>query len=404
MQKSISKAAESWRLILSVLLVGTLISCEDTNTVGGGVVEPTDVRIDTIEVSNFDELSGNMYSGGSSGRGDIVNISMGSYDDPLFGNHETIAYIKPLLISKPALELNDSTKMNLLLTFNKNNAYGDTTSSVNYSLYKVTDLWRGRSVFSDDQIAFDQSELVGSFTYTGEDSVDVEIAESFFLDYASYVNNGDNNRDSLYNFEFFGLSIVPDQVSAQIIYPNVNDSNFEISKIESDDTTSIGFREYAFTLTRDNPPAFNDRFLFNNYLSNFYRLSFADQVENLSDINILNAELYLYEDSTQVQNSLPSNHVRNRPSALEMKFDESQDLIFDTQFSLVDFSGIRDSSSIVYKFNVTNYINEYVFGNPANDDLILNLNPAGGIFRSTLLFDTSSTTALKPKIILTIAE
>jgi len=398
MQKSISKAAITWRLILSVLIVGSVISCEDTNTVGGGVVEPSDVRIDTIEVTNFEEISGIIYSG------DVQSISAGYYDDPLFGNHETIAYIKPTLMAAPDTPLNDSTTMALSLTFNKANAYGDTSSTANFSLYRVTELWRARSALSSDQIAFDESQLVGSFSYSGEDSLNVDISEAFFLDYASYVNNDSTNRDSLYNFEFFGLSIVPDQVSAQIIYPNVAQSNFILSKIEEEDSTEVALNEFAFTLSRNNPPVFNNRFLLNNYLGNFYRINFENEVADLNNVNILSAELYLYEDSLQLKSSLPANHIRSNPNSLELRFEENQELLFDLQFFQPEFRATKDSSSKVFKFNITNFINEYVFGDPDNDDLILNINPSGGIIRSTILFDTTSTAALKPKIVLKIAE
>ena len=401
MQKSISKAAIIWRLILSGFIVTSLISCEDTNTVGGGVVEPVYINIDTINVSGFQNLNSNIYSG------KIQSLPIGRYDDPLFGSFTNIGYLKPSLGPGRNGSLTSSSKLYLKLILNNSINFGDTTQTANFSIYRTLERWRGNAILSDDNVAYDESDLVGSFSYQNEDSLFISLSDSLLADYAYYVNLDDStiNRDSLYNYEFFGITIVPEDVSSQYIYTNIIRSEFVTVRSSIEDTVDIKVQDYAFTLDRDNlPGAFTERLYLNNYLENFYSISFEDVAATIGSKNILKAELKLYEDTAQLENSLPANHARPLANFIDLKFASLNELRYDIQFTATDFAGIRNTTDNSFTFNITNHINNYLFGSPEEKTLYLNINPNGGIFNSSLLYDSSSADSLKPKLILTIEE
>ncbi|MEP0006020.1 MAG: DUF4270 family protein [Balneola sp.] len=393
MQKSISKVARGWRLILSVLIVGSLISCEDSNSVGGGVIEPAEIVVDTLLLEDYQQDELDIFSG------DLSNMPLGKYNDPLFGDFEFTGLMKPILLGVPDDSLNDSTSFKLLLKFDDRDSYGDTTQSINFNIYKVTERWRSSTILSSDDVLFDESTSIGSFSYTDEDSVIVDLAESYFLEYADYVNNEDTNRDSLYNFEFFGLAIVPEDVSSKIVFPNMNESNF--LTIKEEDSVSVGVFGHGFNLERENKPVFADRIYLNNYLESFYSLSFEDLAETVDNRNILKAEFYLYEDSIQTKNSLPTDHIRPDINFMYLRFQDTQQLRYSLQFTTPRFTSIRDNTDKSYKFDITDHINEFVFSDPDQREFFLNLSIDGGALNSTIFFDTTANASLRPKIILT---
>lgn len=395
MQKSISKAAITWRLILSGFIVISLISCENTNTVGGGVVEPVDVVVDTLYVNDFQQQQLDIFSGG------LSNFPIGKYDDPLFGGFEITGYLKPVLLSSPTDSLDNSSKLKLLLTTNLDRAYGDTTETANFSIYKVTERWRENEVMSSEDITYDSGNLLGSFSYLDQDSIIIDISDSFLSEYAEYVNNEDDDRDSLYNYEFFGLAIVPDGASSQIVFPSISDSKF--LTIKDTDTVSVALRDKVFTVDRTNEPTFNDRIYLNSFLESFYRISFENQAGNIDPQNILNAELYLYEDRTQVSGSLPINEIRPVIEFLDLRYANSQDLRYDLQLVPPDFVAFRDTLDNSFKFNITQHINSYLFGEPSEKEFYLTLGVNGGILNASIFHDSTATAQLRPKIILTIA-
>ena len=364
---------------------------------GSGVVDSTKLRVDTLFVNDFERVSKDIFSG------NLLNLPIGKYDDPLFGTFELVGYLKPNLIPVQDDSVTNSTSLKLFLKTTPKRVYGDTTLSTRYSLYKVTERWRGKSILASDQIGFDETEEVGTFLYSDQDSLVVDLSESFLLDYASYVNNEDEDRDSLYNFEFFGLAIVAENNASQILYPNISESSF-LTVDSEDDTLAVSFRDRGFTLERTNQPTFNDRILLNSDLETYYKLNFEQLLGDMAEENILKAELYLYEDTLQLKNSLPANHVRPEITFLGLRFIDNLQPVYDILFTAPDFDGFRDSLKNRYRVDITNHVNEYLFGDPNQKDLVLNLSFNGGIIYSTLLYDSSSSAALKPKIILTVAE
>lgn len=398
MQTSMNKAANNkWRLLLSLVIIGLFISCEKSNTVGGDLIEPAAVRIDTIYVDNFTPKSVEPFSGR------IGQTPIGVYEDPLFGKYESTGYYRPTLIPKTnKLSINSAFK--LRLTFNKELAYGDTTKGLGVSIFPITEKWRDKTLKYKDDLVFDQSQLIGQFTYTNEDTIDVELSDSLFVDYIKFQESPDSLRDSLYNANFYGFALVPNVASTKIIYPNLEDSKIYYIRESSGDTIDIALENYAFNQKRSNIPNIPNKLYLNGNLESFYSLNFKDLTESIKGRNLLKAEFVVYEDTLQLKSSLPAGHTRPSFSFLDLKTILSSQFEYDMQFGSSDFIASKSSVKGLFSFNVTDHISNYVYGTLDGAELYLNINPNGGIIFSTIFFDSSATNALRPKLILTTVE
>lgn len=398
MQKSISKAATTWRLILSGFIIISLISCEEPNSVGGQFIEGSNLRYDTLYVDDFTELNESIYSG------NLRYAPIGEYDDPLFGKSKAISYIKPRISS---LNFQDSVDENyqlkLELNINTNLSTGNLNEQVNFDVFPVSEFWRGNNVFSDDVIGIDSSKSYGTFTHTDEDSVVIDLSEELLLELAAYINDDSDNIDSLYNYEFFGLAIVAREGDGRIISPDMFNSRFLIISGDQD-TTRMNFQSHAFTIETTNANTFNNRLYINSFYSNFYKMSFESAIPEYEKLNLLKAEFMVYEDDAQLQNSITSSQKRNDVEFLELKTAEVSDLTYNLQFSAVEYFGSKDSLSKAFKFVMTDYINQYLYTDQIDNNLYFNISPGGGVMRSTLLYDNASNDSLKPKLILTFSE
>jgi len=397
MQNRISKAAVTWRLLLSLLIVSVVIACEDTNTVGGDVIEPNNVRIDTIYIDDFEQINSNFFSAG------IQTLPIGNFSDPLFGQTISTGLIKPALLVRSLAEIDDSSRFELILNFENSLIVGDTTSTTNFEIYKNSERWRRSTLLSDDDISIDNSLLLGSFSHTMEDSITIEIDDSFVDEYSTFYQDTTDSRDSLYNFNFFGISIVPDAASSKIIHPNLDRSRF--LSIRGEDTVAIFFGNSGFTIDNLTAASINNSLYLDSNLESIYSFNFDSELSQLAeDINILDAQFILYEEVDGLSQSLAVNSVRPEISSLGLKFRSSDALNYQVQFRANDFLALRDTSNNSFRFDITNHVNEYVFGDPIQKDLILALSPNGRGINSTLIYDSTAVSNLRPKIVLTIAE
>ncbi len=400
MHTSVFKAALTRRLILPLLIIGSFVGCADPNSVGGGIIDAPEVIFDTVFVSGFEQQSLDIFSGR------LNTLPMGSYNDPLFGTIESIAYLKPIGTNLNFdNRINDDYNFELKLTWNVNSAYGDTSSSTNFNIYKVDEFWRGHSILSNDQINFDESNVLASFTYSQEDSSIIRLPESLLLEYAGFVNSFDENIDSLYNNQFFGIAIVPDQSSqSKISYPLIDEIEFLLTD-PGKDSLRVRLLDYAFIVNKTNSPIINNRLVLTSIFDSYYKVSFEDAINGYEPKNLLKAELVLYEDNDQLEISLPSNnHFRPDIPLIDLKFGANTNLRYELQFTNTDFFGLKDDASNSFRFDITNHINQYFFSQPGDRILYLNLNPEIGQLNSTIIFDETVSLALRPKIVFTIVK
>lgn len=386
------------RSILPALLFVSMavLSCNSSNgPVGVGVIPPATIHYDTLYVNGFSPLSIDGYTG------KLTYFPIGKYNDPLFGDFEAVGYIKPS-ISPLFLDtvLDNDYIMYLDLVMDSENYYGDTGADTDIALYDVTESWRGNAFRLSTKPAYDTTTPIATFSMQGRDSIRIELPGEWRDRYVDMYRDTTAARDSLYNYGFSGLAVVPVGGSSKISFPTTPRSRFVLLNPDRQDTAIVAISDWAYSLEHTNAPAIPDRLTLTNTLSSLYNIDLNDELDTLTKENLLKAELILYEDSEQMDNSLPANHERVNPVGVALKNGYTTDLDFDLFFKEPDASGVFDEKIKAYRFNITAYVNTYIFDSPKSNDVYLEMRPAGGLLSSTILFDSSAPDSLKPKLIL----
>ena len=79
------------RRLATVLILGTIlfISCDDSTSIGGGFIQESEIRVDTVLLTTLPFQSADPYLG------QLVYSPIGSFSDPLFGNISSTLFFKP---------------------------------------------------------------------------------------------------------------------------------------------------------------------------------------------------------------------------------------------------------------------------------------------------------------------
>ncbi len=394
------KAAGVRRLVLFLTISGLFLACgSKSGPVGGGIIPEVEVTYDTLLVSGFQPDSVPSYTG------KLTLTPVGKFTDPLFGDVEAIAYIKPTIYSFAVdTTLDNNYSMYLDLMFDTTQVYGDSLSETEFSVYKVTELWRSNELLQDSKPAYDASVEIGSFTRSKEDSIRVPLSQDWFEEFASFVNDTSDTQDSSFVYDFHGLVIVPKGGSSKISFPSPAASAFRLINEEVGDTAIVGLNDWGYSLEYANKPYPANRFALYNSLDRFYSFSLEEEVDSLTIRNLLKAELILYQDTDLLESSLQPNTDRVDIPYLEIKYGFTNSLAYELQFSSTEILGYLDENINAYRFDVTAHVNSYIFDDPSDKTLYLHMNPANGLLRSTLLYDESANYSLKPKLILLTAK
>lgn len=396
MQRS-SKAASKWQLVLSLAILPLLfLNCENPGSVGGSLIDKPTIKLDTLELSGFMADSIESFSGR------IAYMPIGTYNDPLFGEMNTTGYLKPSIVSAQlSSDLSALYDMSLVLRFDRNRVYGDTSTVSSFTIYEIQEKWRGTEFLLNDELLINQIEQVGSFTVSSDTTVKIPLSASWQDKFAQYYNSTSPNRDSVYNEEFFGLAIVSDPSNSKIEFPNITRSNFLVESDQFFDTLGIGFFDSAYKLTRENENIPANRLKVHNTLERYYQLNFAEIIRQIPTKDFVKAELLFYRDNESVSLNRPAGHTKPLADFLDFNLGKSVDQRFALQFGQAEAFGIYNSDEEVYKVDLTNRINAFNFFGATDSTLFMSSNPSGGAIRSTLLYDENASPNKRPKIVIT---
>ena len=396
MQKN-PKVAVTLRLVLSVLLIGFVVSCEDPGSVGSGIIPQPSLRFDTLLVDGFskDSLIGST--------GNLEHVSIGNQSDPLFGEIASVGYFKPSLDFNLDTTLNDAFNIQLKLDFDSTLAYGDTLSSANFSLYEITQNWRGNELLANTEIPYSLVDEIASFTTENRSSVTISLPDAWKDEFAVFVNDTTSNKDSLYINQFFGFAIVQTNNSQRISSVVPSTSRFLLINNVDDDTTQTRFGSWGYSYTRQGESSPSGRYNVHNTLERFLKINLSDIAKDVDQQNLVRAELVIHADSKQLSDNLLIGSNRPNVNLLNLFFDLGISESYDLQFSQPNAFGIFDDDAEVYRFDITRLVEEFAFN--GLEDRVIYLTPSSvtGTFRSTTLFD-SSAQGFEPKLIITSVE
>lgn len=387
--------AKAVSLILIFGIVAVVASCEDPGSVGGGLGESgADVEIVRDTIGVIDALGFNSYSGS------YAYFSAGGYNDPLFGDLTATGLVRPSLpASGDTLEENATMKMRII--FDSGQVYGDTLADQTFDVYKIDEYWRGRAHKLKDEIEFDESQPIASFTAGTDDSLDVVLDPTWVNDYyRDYAESDDSEADSLYEDEVYGLALVPDG-SNKIIPLDAESTRFVIENPE-EDTFEVSSNQWAYHMSRDNELTHPEGSVaIYNMLENIlnFRLDVSDI--DIHGPTISQAELIFYQEDTTMKESISGSEKRPQPESPQLRFvnpDETPDnLIGGSSVS----NGSYSEDDQAFHFNVTSLMQNALIeeGFPENRKFYFILPNDGTAKASLISIDPTGERA--PKLVIT---
>ncbi|MEX0608784.1 MAG: hypothetical protein WD016_10545 [Balneolaceae bacterium] len=381
--------------LLTLLILFT--GCEAPGSVGGDFVDKSELTFDTLSISNIQPQSYNGYTGR------LTFVTMGNYSDPVFGDIEARALLKPTRsTSMPEGELLDSDEysMQLQLVMDSLSTSGDTLSPANYSVYEVTSQWNGSTFRLDSELSYNETNLVGSFSITNEDTVTVDLSDEWKNTFAGYLQNDAPDADSVYQYEFRGLALVADDGAGKLSFPRMASSRFLAINTEDPDTTNFSVRDWAYNLNRTGETTQSDVSALHNTVEGMLLLNIEGLIEEFEDNNLIRAEIVFYEAIDELE-GLPANHVRRTVNSIGMDIGVEEDPAYDFQFGALEATGSRNSSDGSFRINITNYINNTIYGTEDRTDLYIGIGSNTGDLKSALIYNQNAPENLLPKLIIT---
>ncbi len=378
-----NRAAILWRLTFSITFLSIFAACEDPGSVGGGFIEKSEIKIDTILISTIISSNQDAYLGR------LSRSATGRFQDDLVGEIEAISFFKPSIQrSSDTLVFDENTKLSLRLQVIQDEVYGDSSTTGTYSIFRVNSLWRGSAFRNSMDISINEGELIGQFSDAELDTngiVYVELSGSWKDDYINYFNMPDETRNDAYKAGDYGLAVVPDAGNAKIVYANYTISN--LTAFDSD-TTSRFILDWGVDLTRTGEVQNADRIILQSTFDTVLRFNLAEIADQMVNKNFVRAELIFKEDTLALSSTLNSGEVRSRALGLALKLGPLNDTAYELAFESPDFSAV--SSDGFYRFSLTTLLNSYLYGSAPISDVYLYLSSSSGSLGYTSLFSGSS--------------
>lgn len=414
--------ANAIALLLTAFIFSLMVGCDPSGSVGGGFADPnTDIRFDTTALSQVQIDTLVAYSG------NLDFFSAGKFQDPLFGDVTAKGFFKPPLGSnRDTLAFDDSTKVFLNLAIYDDGTYGDSLADQTFGLYEAQQLWRGNQWQLNTTIPIAPTPIT-TFTVQSQDTLlHILMPDSWAAKYASYFELKENNRDSIYVREFFGLAMVPQNLGSVVAVNPYGTSllitklkvvlpDSEVVEVPRLDSLEIPIRtgDWAYNLQRTNitpSPAAASKLV-----STYERILHFDHNFDLGAIkrrDIARVELVFYVDKLLLEQSLDQvGAAATRPQAkyLNLFYIEADELpqALSSYTNKNQFEYARAEYSEqdnAYHFDITTQIKNGFFNATGEErDFYITVGSNNGVIRSTVLFN-SLTSGKEPIIIITYTE
>ncbi|MEX0719768.1 MAG: hypothetical protein WD059_03810 [Balneolaceae bacterium] len=386
--------------LLTLLILFT--GCEDPGSVGGEFIDKQELTFDTLSISGIQTQSFSGYTGR------LNFVTMGKYSDPIFGDIDATAILKPdISASLPeGDQLHEDYSMKLELVIDSINTYGDTFSEANYTIYEVASQWNGATYRFDSELDYNNTTPVGTFNLNDEgvDTVVVDLSDEWKDVFAGFYHNEGSGADSSYRHDFHGLALVADDGTNKISFPNINSSRFLAINNVDPDTTNFSIRDWAYTLDRTGETTQEDVSVLHTTLEKMLLINLDEFLNQFVDENFIRAEILLQEATEELELLVHENRLGVNSLRIDIGYEE--DPAYEFQLGGAETIGFKDSDNS-FRINLTNYLNNSVYGSEDRTEFYIGVGSntdelrSTGILRSTLIYNETASEALRPKIIIT---
>jgi hypothetical protein len=408
------RATKVMQLILYFAFPLLFIACEENSSVGAGFVDESKVKIDTILVSelpleNTDPLLGR-----------LVYSPLGTFNDPLYGNIHAVSLFKPSIILGESNEVSTDAIAVMRLDVDIEiidkrrtvKVYGNQTSNGSYKVYRVGNQWRGTAFKMSDEVDIQDQSIgpifeaeVGEFNYSDIDTtgfVEFELNGPWKTDFIQFYNSDEPDRDSTYNFEDFGLVIVPEDDVDKVVYTKFSTSRLLLIDETEEDTTVNVMKDWAYDIDISDGNSPESNLTLSNTFTPFMNFDLTPIAAQITNNNIIRAELILTPDSTTISSSLTNSQQRTENPPFRVQLGPSNDIAYDLGFNTTNSRGI--SSDGVYKFDLTGLVNAYLFGDTDISEIYLYAGQNQGYLGFNTFFGFDADETAVPKVLIYYLE
>lgn len=416
--------------ILAVLLMSLLLyACSDDDN----IVSPSfntggqNLSVDTLEVSNIELTELKTFTG------NLSFFSAGKYNDAVFGEFRSTAFITPgvtRIFNDDIIE----SDAEVFLILDPRDFFGNTDSTeatAKYELRYVSERWRTTSFNTETQPAI-SPEVITTFEVTAAtDSISIPLPEEWISSFRDIYLAEEDVRQDLVRENEFGFALVPTEDSNAITgfrstftqTDSLNVTDFRGSRLfvknpttgdggdngdddgedgEEDDMRaefSVPLRGTGFNLEIGDGGTQPEGAL--PIINTFQQVLRVDTELNERDFTqqiVSRAELIFYdfEDSDE---TLPASHRRPTSERLlfyrldetEQEFEVIKTPTFEPPFRTEDDS---------YRVNITNFVEQVQLGNQTITEFFITPARNNGLIIPRLL-SGPGTGARSPKLIIT---
>ncbi|MFP8489792.1 hypothetical protein ACKGJO_11950 [Gracilimonas sp. Q87] len=384
--------------LLTLILVFN--GCEDPGSVGSGFINEPSIVTDTLTLDNTASENFIGYTGNFS------LFSIGSYSDQLFGDVSTVGLLKPVRsvdIPDSLGIVGDNFSMKLEIQLDSLNTYGDTLFSSEFSIYEVSETWRGNEIKTDSEVTYNSASPIGSFTIGQEKNIIVDLNEAWKDQYYTYFSSTEADADSTYRYEFHGLAIVPQNNTNKISFVSSSASQFLILSPDESDTVSVGLNNWAYLLERNGSTQTAETTSLHTTIEEMMRIDLPLETlkAEYSAKNILSARLLVQENTNDLTSTLAANHTRPNINLLNLHLGTEFDESYEYQLTQPEFSALRDTvETDTFKSNITLLLNNVFYGSEVTDEIYVGIGSLSGVIRSTQVYNGNAPEEFRPKLII----
>lgn len=394
--------------------------CEEPGNIGGKFLEDdANLETGTISPDSVEEYTTNTFTGR------LRYMAIGRYDDSLFGEFHSTGIIKPAIDTTAiGSSISEDQTFKLRLVFSST-VYGDTLSTADFNIYRATEIWRGNELRFGETKSYDDSQLVGEFSVSGNETVEVELDQSWVEELNEFLSYDGDDRNNYYRDHFPGLVIVPAESNNKVLFakfrPASNEEDDDLNFVrfvlendideengdengENDDEDSRIFQnvlDWGSLQSRDEPMDQPEGIVVHNTLDRIGVMEPNITADRLGSKNLANVQLVLRQDQSLLEGSLPDGHSRPEISLARIHIIDSGnigDMIFSQSPTFI--SGL-DTDDYSYRFDLTSYANTVLFSTPRVGKFYIAVESTNGLIYSALLFNEHAPEELRPKILIT---
>ncbi|MDZ7805992.1 MAG: hypothetical protein U5K71_02620 [Gracilimonas sp.] len=383
-----------------LILILVFNGCEDPGSVGSGFINEPSIVTDTL---TFDNTATENFMGYT---GNFGLFSIGSYSDPLFGDVNTVGLLKPVR----TVEIPDSLDfvgnnftMKLEIQLDSLNTYGDTLSTSEFSVYEISETWRGNEIKTGSEVAYNAASPIGSFTIGQDKNIVVDLDDAWKDQYYTYFSSTEDDADSTYRYEFHGLAIVPENSNNKISFVSSSASQFLMLSPDESDTVSVGLNNWAYFLDRTGSTQNAETNSLHTTLEEVMRIDLPLETlrEEYGNKNVLSARLLVHENTTSLNSTLAANHSRPNINLLNLHLGTEFDKSYEYQLTQPEFSALRDTvETDTYNSNITLFLNNVFYGGEDTDEIYVGIGSLSGVIRSTQVYNGNAPEEFRPKLII----